>query len=174
MKALSRLQSIVFAAGALLMLAGAIMGMMAPQVAPWIFAIGALAYTAMQLQQRYQGDNITIRRLSRIMLLSDVLLIGVGYDKNTSLHLADVRAEYPRKHTCVEHSAVMENGKRVWKAYETLFVDGGDFRDIGAAFEAAHPVNTADLGGTVIRLMRQRELVDFAVEWIEKNRKQRP
>ncbi len=78
MKALSRLQSIVFAAGALLMLAGAIMGMMAPQVAPWIFAIGALAYTAMQLQQRYQGDNITIRRLSRIMLLSDVLLIGVA------------------------------------------------------------------------------------------------
>lgn len=78
MKALSRLQSIVFAAGALLMLAGAIMGMMAPQVAPWIFAIGALAYTAMQLQQRYLGDNITIRRLSRIMLLSDVLLIGVA------------------------------------------------------------------------------------------------
>jgi hypothetical protein len=78
MKALSRLQSIVFAAGALLMLAGAIMGMMAPQVAPWIFAIGALSYTAMQLQQRYQGDNITIRRLSRIMLLSDVLLIGVA------------------------------------------------------------------------------------------------
>ena len=78
MKALSRLQSIVFAAGALLMLAGAIMGMMAPQVAPWIFAIGALAYTAMQLQQRYQGDNITIRRLSRITLLSDVLLIGVA------------------------------------------------------------------------------------------------
>ncbi len=78
MKALSRLQSVVFAAGALLMLAGAIMGMMAPQVAPWIFAIGALAYTAMQLQQRYQGDNITIRRLSRIMLLSDVLLIGVA------------------------------------------------------------------------------------------------
>ena len=54
------------------------MGMMAPQVAPWIFAIGALSYTAMQLQQRYQGDNITIRRLSRIMLLSDVLLIGVA------------------------------------------------------------------------------------------------
>ncbi len=78
MKALSRLQSIVFAAGALLMLAGAIMGMMAPQVAPWIFAIGALAYTAMQFCQRYQGDNITIRRLSRIMLLSDVLLIGVA------------------------------------------------------------------------------------------------
>lgn len=36
-------------------------------------------------------------------------------------------AEYPGKHTCVEHSAVSEAGKRVWKAYETLFVDGNDF-----------------------------------------------
>ncbi len=40
-------------------------------------------------------------------------------------------AEYPGKHTCVEHSAVSEAGKRVWKAYETLFVDGNDFEKIG-------------------------------------------
>ena len=37
----------------------------------------------------------------------------VGYDKNTSLHLADARAQYPGKHDCVEHSAIMENGRRV-------------------------------------------------------------
>ena len=100
-----------------------------------------------------------------------VLLIGVGYDKNTSLHLADVRAEYPGKHTCVEHSAVLENGRRVWKTYETLFVDGEDFTAIGAAFEAARPVKKAPVGQTELSLMRQRELVDFAVEWIENNRK---
>ena len=100
-----------------------------------------------------------------------VLLIGVGYDKNTSIHLADVRADYPGKHTCIEHSAVTENGKRVWKAYKTLFVDGEDFTEIGAAFEAAHPVHTTVLGGAEIRIMKQRELVDFAVKWIEKNRK---
>ena len=64
-----------------------------------------------------------------------VLLIGVGYDKNTSLHLADVRAEHPGKCNCIEHSAVMENGKRVWKAYESLSVDGEDFEEIGKAFE---------------------------------------
>mgnify|MGYP004512855331 FL=1 len=43
-----------------------------------------------------------------------VLLLGTGYDKNTSLHLADVRAQYPGKHNCIEHSAILENGKRVW------------------------------------------------------------
>ena len=65
----------------------------------------------------------------------------------------------------------MENGKRVWKAYETLFVDGEDFRDIGTAFEAVHTVNTTKIGGTELKIMKQRELVDFAVEWIENNRK---
>ncbi len=115
------------------------------------------------------GDNSPIGKLYE--LDGKVLLIGVDHDKNTSIHLADVRAEYPGKHTCIEHSAVMENGERVWKAYETLYVDGEDFIDIGTAFETEHSVNRVKLGGTEIKLMKQRELVDFAVEWIEKYRK---
>lgn len=114
------------------------------------------------------GDTSPIGKLYD--LDGKILLIGVDYDKNTSIHLADVRAEYRGKHTCVEHSAVMENGKRVWKAYETLFVDGEDFKDIGIAFEALHTVNTATLGETELKIMRQCELVDFAIEWIEKYR----
>ena len=100
-----------------------------------------------------------------------VLLIGVDYDKNTSIHLADACAEYPGKHNCVEHSAILENGKRVWKAYETLFVDGEDFIEIGKAFEAENLVAKCNLGNAVLRLMNQRELVDFSVKWIEANRK---
>ena len=100
-----------------------------------------------------------------------VLLIGVGYDKNTSLHLADVRAEYPGKRNCTEYSAIMENGKRVWKSYDTLFVDGEDFEQIGEAFEAEQKVWKASLGNGMVTLMRQRDVVDFAVKWIEKNRK---
>lgn len=114
------------------------------------------------------GDTSPIGKLYD--LDGKVLLIGVDHDKNTSLHLADVRAEYPGKHTCVEHSAVMENGKRVWKRYETIYVDGKDFIDIGTAFEAVHPVARATLGGAELRIMKQRELVDFATQWIEKNR----
>lgn len=98
-------------------------------------------------------------------------LIGVGFDKNTSLHLADARADYPSKHNNIEHSAVMENGHRVWKKYETLFVDGEDYEEIGAAFENVCSVHKATLGNGVIRLMKQRDLVDFAVRWIEENRK---
>lgn len=100
-----------------------------------------------------------------------VLLIGVGYDKNTSLHLADVRAEYPGKHDTTEYSAVIENGNRVWRGYRTLFVDGEDFQEIGYAFEKEFPVNKVSLGNGTITFMKQRALVDFAVKWIEQNRK---
>lgn len=114
------------------------------------------------------GERSPIRKL--YALDGKVLLIGVGYEKNTSLHLADARASYPGKHTYTAHSAVMENGKRVWKAYETLYVDGEDFPAIGAVFEQEHAVQKGALGGATLRLMRQRELVDFSVKWIEKNR----
>lgn len=100
-----------------------------------------------------------------------VLLIGVDYDKNTSIHLADVRAKYPGKHMSFESSAIMENGNRVWKTYETLFVDGEDFCDIGKAFEEECSVKKVPLGNGILRFMRQRELVDFAVKWIEENRR---
>lgn len=115
------------------------------------------------------GDGSPVGKLYELDGL--VLLMGVGYDKNTSLHLADVRAAYPGKHNCLEHSAVMENGRRVWKGYETLFVDGEDFSAIGTAFEKTCTVRKAALGSGTLRLMKQRELVDFAVQWIEKNRK---
>ncbi len=99
------------------------------------------------------------------------LLIGVDHDKNTSLHLADVRADYPSKHNTTEHSAMLVDGQRQWVGYETLYVDGEDFVDIGRAFEQTHPVQTAQIGGAQVRCMDQRTLVDFAVSWIEQNRR---
>lgn len=114
------------------------------------------------------GDGSPIGKLYE--LDGYVLLIGVGYDKNTSLHLADARAEYPGKHLTTEHSAIMINGKREWKAYQTLSVDGEDFEEIGRDFELQGKTFREPLGNSSICLMRQRELVDFAVDWIRKNR----
>lgn len=115
------------------------------------------------------GDGSPIGRLYE--LDGSVLLIGVGFDKNTSLHLADARAEYPGKHLSTEHSAVLVNGKREWISYETLYVDGEDFVEIGSAFEHQGGTVRMPLGNSSICLMRQRELVDFAVAWIQKNRR---
>ena len=66
---------------------------------------------------------------------------------------------------------MLENGKRVWKAYETLFVDGEDFEKIGEDFEKTYFIPTVQLGNAAIRLMNQRDVVDFAVQWIEENRR---
>lgn len=114
------------------------------------------------------GETSPIGKLYK--LNGKVLLLGTGYDKNTSLHLADVRAQYPGKHNCIDHSAILENGKRVWKAYETLFVDGNDFEQIGEDFEKSNTVNTVQIGNATVKLMNQRQLVDYAVKWMEENR----
>ncbi len=114
------------------------------------------------------GDDSPVGRLYK--LDGYVLLVGVGHDKNTSLHLADVRAEYPGKHMVIESSAILLDGQRIWKSYETLAVDGEDFPAIGEAFERTGQVRRVPLGNGILSMMRQRELVDFAVKWIGENR----
>ena len=49
-------------------------------------------------------------------------------------------------------------------------MDGEDFEDIGQAFEKACQVQKEILGNGTITFMRQREVVDFAVRWIEEHR----
>lgn len=76
MKQLSKLQIIIFLAGAVLMVVGAGMYVLGVQTAsPVIFAVGAVAFAAMQLQQTYLGNNPTVRRLRRIMSVGDALFI---------------------------------------------------------------------------------------------------
>ena len=53
------------------------------------------------------GETSPLAKLYK--LDGKVLLLGTGYDKNTSIHLADVRAEYPSKHYANESSAMMVN-----------------------------------------------------------------
>lgn len=43
--------------------------------APYVFAMGALAFVLMQLKQSYEGRNLVIRRLRRMMITSDVLFL---------------------------------------------------------------------------------------------------
>lgn len=48
--------------------------------------------------------------------------------------------------------------------------NGEDFEAIGAASELERRTAKAPLGNGTLTFVRQRELVDFAVEWIETNR----
>ena len=75
MKQLSKVQNIIFLVGGLLMVIGAGSSLLAWRLAPYVFAVGALCFASMQMQQRYEGQSFTIRRLRRILLLSDVLFL---------------------------------------------------------------------------------------------------
>lgn len=72
MKTLSKLQTAIFLVGAILMAVGAGLYVLKISAASYIYCLGALAFASMQLLQRYEGSNFTIRRLRRIMIFSDV------------------------------------------------------------------------------------------------------
>ena len=78
MKQLNNWQNAIFIVGSLLMLAGPVLSILKCMYFPYIYAIGAIGYVSMQMLQRYEGSNLTIRRLRRIMLLSDILLLFVA------------------------------------------------------------------------------------------------
>ncbi|MBQ2209578.1 MAG: hypothetical protein II404_06400 [Prevotella sp.] len=75
MKQLSNIETWVMLAGGLLMVVGSGASLLLQAWAPYVFAPGALMFAAMQMRQRYEGDNFTIRRLRRMMLLSDGLFL---------------------------------------------------------------------------------------------------
>ena len=80
MRPLSRTQTIVMLIGGILMAVGA--GCCAflwhQEIFSWVFLIGTIAFVSMQWQQRYDGDNMTIRRLRKIMIASGIFFLRAG------------------------------------------------------------------------------------------------
>lgn len=99
-----------------------------------------------------------------------VLLLGVDHWNNTSLHLAEFRANYPGKHNLISGCAMLVDGVRQWVSYETLATDPDDFGEVGAAFDAAHNIPIQRIHDADVRFFKQRLVVDFAVQWMEQHR----
>jgi aminoglycoside 3-N-acetyltransferase len=99
-----------------------------------------------------------------------VLLLGVSHGSNTSLHLAEYLAGIDGR-SCVDCFApVLSDGTREWTRYRDLGLDSDDFEDIGASFEATGRCRVGHIGSATARLMKQRDLVDFAVDWMREHR----
>ncbi len=96
-----------------------------------------------------------------------ILLLGVGYDTNTSFHLAQYRVP-TRPVPC--GAPIVEDGKKVWKTYLDIDFDVDDFGELGAAFERVGQVSVARVGSAEARLFPQRQAVDFAVAWMRARR----
>lgn len=75
MRQLSNVESLLLLLGGLLMVVGSGASLFLQSWAPYVYAPGALLFVAMQLRQRYEGNDFVIRRLRRIMILSDVLFL---------------------------------------------------------------------------------------------------
>jgi aminoglycoside 3-N-acetyltransferase len=95
-----------------------------------------------------------------------ILLLGVGYGNNTSLHLSEYHSGHlsPVK----QGAPIMENGVRVWREFEDTWGNDEDFPRLGAEFEQEFKVQTRNIGSAESRLMNQRELVDFGIKWFMK------
>ena len=103
-----------------------------------------------------------------------VLLLGVGHDSNTSMHLAEYRANFPTKRTIEEGAPISEAGARRWATFEDIDLDSSDFEQIGEDFLRSNighgGVHRGKVGLADCQLMPQRVVVDFAVDWLEENR----
>lgn len=75
MRQLSNIEVWLMLAGGLLMVVGSGASLFMQSWAPYVFAPGALLFAAMQMRQRYEGKDFTVRRLRRMMLLSDGLFL---------------------------------------------------------------------------------------------------
>ena len=89
MKQLSKTQSWIYLIGGILMTVGA--GCCAilwhNEWMCWVYILGSLMFVAMQVQQRYDGQNTTIRRLRKIMLISGGLFILAGFSMADTAYL---------------------------------------------------------------------------------------
>ncbi|MFC6785976.1 aminoglycoside N(3)-acetyltransferase [Halobaculum halobium] len=130
------------------------------------------------------GEDSPLARLYDL----DALIVRIGVDANTSLHLAEYRADYDGDPES-NGGPVLVDGAREWVEFAEP-ESRDDFREIEAAFETERGVATereadSDLGvgperedgvwrGRVgdaeAEICRMRSLVDFAVEWMEQNR----
>jgi len=94
-----------------------------------------------------------------------VLLIGVGHDNNTSMHLGEFRSGACKAIT--QGASVIKDGKRQWVRFDEIDMDSDRFPDIGNVFEQK--------GGVVSRgkicqadsmLFSQRQIVDFTASFL--------
>jgi aminoglycoside 3-N-acetyltransferase len=97
-----------------------------------------------------------------------VLLLGVGHDRNTSMHLAEYRSgrAKPGKNGAPQ----LVGGVRRWLEFEDLEIDSADFPQIGESFEREIGVKRGRVARAEAVLMPQRALVDYAVGWMLEHR----
>ena len=114
------------------------------------------------------GESSPLARLYD--LDGHVLLLGVGHESNTSLHLAEYRWSGALSRRTTVSNPMNVDGERRWVSYEDTDHDETDFPTIGEAYEQSHQLQIGHIGEAEARLISQPKLVDFAVVWMDRHR----
>ena len=108
-------------------------------------------------------------------LKTNIMLLGISHSNNTSLHFAEYMATYPNKKIVQQGGPVLDGATTKWASWDDINLDAADFKQIGEDFEADRSYylnfNVGKIGKAETRLVDQKILIDYAVEWMEKNRK---
>lgn len=131
-------------------------------------ALGAKAaeITAEQPLEVGLGDPSPLSVMERVG--GKVLLLGAGFANATCFHLAEHReALSPRRPF---GAPLLENGERVWRAFDSFDYDSSDFAACGAAYTEMHSPTQGTVGQAEALLFPLGEAVAFAQDWLKKNR----
>ncbi len=88
MRKLNELQLSIYNMGGLLVVAGAMLYLVPSlqNYAPWVFTLGAIAFSFMQIMDGYEGSNIVIRRLRRQQVTGAIVLVATGFVMYMNIH----------------------------------------------------------------------------------------
>ncbi|MEM7261336.1 MAG: AAC(3) family N-acetyltransferase [Planctomycetota bacterium] len=130
---------------------------------------GAAELVASHALDYPHGPDSPLGRLSERG--GQVLLLGVGHQNNTTLHLAEeLVPDAPREKL---HASVVIGGERVWCEYVDVAIDAEPFPEIGRAYELEHPdaITRFPVGAGTAMRMAQAPLVEFGVRWLQERRR---
>lgn len=110
------------------------------------------------------GENSPLARLYD--LDAKILLLGVGFDKCTALHLAEQRA-WPDRQLQQEAAPIMLNGERHWVPYECAPAGDVDhFVPMGEQLVERGDAVQTNIGKATATLVLFRRVVDYAAaQW---------
>ena len=106
-----------------------------------------------------EGQGTPLEKLYELSAYT--LLLGVGFDRCSSLHYAE--SLVPNRRTTISRFPIVQNGERVWvEKLDMAYDNGVHFPVVGNQFAEARSVCAGRVGSADSSLFSTRDLVDFA------------